>query len=740
MEMKYKIIVFILMQTFLIDVSINASAQLQKNVKSDTLISNCLSEINSDSIRSFIQELQDMGTRYYMANNRREVAFWIMNKFLSFGYSNAYIDSFQIDIYGPVMQYNVIATLNGITNPDIFYVIGGHYDNVSNQGSMLLAPGADDNASGVAATIEIARVLKKINYQSVTSIRFIAFSCEEAGRLGSTDYAKKARIENKDIRMMINCDMISNAPTLGQWTVNLVKYDNSACVTAIAKYIALNYTSLLVNETFNSNSASDSYSFYDYGFQTLFLQEFELSDYYHSNSDTIENCNMPYCAEITKLACGILLQQSIHPMVKNLQTAQKGNDIKVTWNKSKESNVIGYNIYKSLNPADGFLQINSTTLGLNDTIYIDPAPTPFIYYYYSVKNVDELLTEGEIYQFDSAMVLKMNQGILIVDDTQNELLSPLDSTVDDFYDSLLYLYHPHQYDAIVSGPISFLELGKYSTVIWHTDKSTIYSKFFLSKNEIKRYLMSGGNLLLTTDNFTYANDHVLRYSKKYYTGSLAYDYLQCDSMYKNNTSLFFKARSLSSGYPSMEIDTLKTPATNNHHLLLIESIYKCNDASYIYSYDTQYDSTSAQGNMKGLPIGYEYMGNDYKLIVLGFPLWYMYFDQAKTFMNYVMENVFNESIYVPEVNANIGSNVLFPCYPNPFSTTTTIRYYLSESDKVNLAIYDITGKLITELVNKSQSLGNNTVILNSEKLNNGVYFCTLKTNRSSETIKLVLIR
>ncbi|MBI5540438.1 MAG: M28 family peptidase [Bacteroidia bacterium] len=733
--MKNIILIFVIFNLFLIKIS--ASDINNKTMHTETIISNCLSEINADSIRSTMLALENMGTRYYLANNRKAVAVWIRSKFQSYGYNNAYIDSFEVtNSLGTTMQYNVVATLEGTTNPEIFYAVGAHHDCSSNSTPLLLAPGADDNASGTAATLEIARILKKTNFHSVSSIRFITFALEEGGLRGSEFYALKARKTNQDLRMLINCDMISNAQTPAPWTIHLQKYDNSAWVSSLAKYIILNYTLLQIHEVMYNSNQSDSYSFFSYHFPTIFLEELEFSNFYHSNADTVGNCNVLYCAEITKVACGMLLQQSLHPEVVNVQAVIKNNYVKVLWNKSKETNVIGYNVYKSLNPASGFTKLNSAPINNNDTIFIDPSPTPLIQSYYSVVTLDSGLVEGEIFNYDSVMKLPLNQGILIVDDSKNEYLNPIDSVVDSFYDSLFSAYTIHKYDIEASGALKLSDIGNYSTVIFYGGWFTQNSPNL--QNVLKYYLKSGGNLLITVNRFHQLSDW--NNSNVFYPNSICYDFLKCDSFYVDNNSCFFKANPLSSGYPTMQIDTLKTPTLNNHHLRLIEALYKQNDANYIYSYDTKFDSSSVQGSMKGMPIGIEYIGNDYKLIELSFALWYMNFNDAKAFINYTMQNVFNETSSVPETNANIGNNVLFNCYPNPFSSTTTIKYYLSESDNVNLAIYDITGKLVSELVNKPQSFGAYTYTFNSEKLNNGIYFCKLKTTKYSETTKMVLLK
>ena len=160
-----------------------------KNNSIDSIIQRCISEINQDSIKATMQYLQDFGTRFSLAPNRKEVASWIQNKFISMGY-NTVLDSFELITHCTLsfchdtntyttMQYNVVATKQGSVNPDKEYIIGGHYDSYSTNNPMIFAPGADDDASGVAAAIEIARVMKKINYNSESTIKFIAFAAEE---------------------------------------------------------------------------------------------------------------------------------------------------------------------------------------------------------------------------------------------------------------------------------------------------------------------------------------------------------------------------------------------------------------------------------------------------------------------------------------------------------------------------------------------------------------------------------
>lgn len=215
---------------------------------------------------------------------------------------------------------------------------------------MITAPGADDNASGTAAAIEVARVMKKNKYIPAFTTQFVAFAAEELmlspGGCGSCYFASQAKAAGRKILMMLNNDMISYTASPGNWKVKIQPYDNSGWVSNLAFYIARNYTLLSAQEGY-LNSWSDSHPFYDEGFCAVYFEESEFSPFYHRDSDSVANYNMAYCAEVAKISCGMMLYQSMHPNVKKLHAVQAGNTIRISWNKNRESNVAGYNVYRS---------------------------------------------------------------------------------------------------------------------------------------------------------------------------------------------------------------------------------------------------------------------------------------------------------------------------------------------------------------------------------------------------------
>lgn len=281
--------------------------------------------IHPDTMANAILGLQNHITRFALAPNRREVADWIRQQLIRYGYSNARLDSFYLSNlqwpfnsgnYYSQWHYNVIAELPGAEQPDSVYILGGHHDAILypyNMGDpFLFAPGADDNASGTVAALEVARVFKLHQYQPKHTIRFVTFAAEEFGLYGSKYYAQKARNANERIQMMINNDMIATCQdSATSWKANLLGYTNSENVLQLSKQAVEQYTTLNGYSSSLSNSTgSDSRSFFDQGYQTIFLFEYQFSPFYHSPNDVLSNCNMRYMAEMVKISCAMLMMQN----------------------------------------------------------------------------------------------------------------------------------------------------------------------------------------------------------------------------------------------------------------------------------------------------------------------------------------------------------------------------------------------------------------------------------------------
>lgn len=106
-------------------------------------------------------------------------------------------------------QPSVILKIQGSSNKDI--ILGGHVDsiNTDDEGVHSKAPGADDNASGIAVLTEIIRLLVENSYNSVHNIYFMAYAAEEVGLRGSMEIAEKFREKKHDVIGSLQFDMVN---------------------------------------------------------------------------------------------------------------------------------------------------------------------------------------------------------------------------------------------------------------------------------------------------------------------------------------------------------------------------------------------------------------------------------------------------------------------------------------------------------------------------------------------------
>ncbi len=280
----------------------------------DVFTQDMCKEISRDSLKKTVEWLENMGSRFALKDDHRQIALAIKNKFIRYGYANAEIDSFYMEVkyagdFYKTWQYNVVATLEGNKYPDSVCILGAHYDSYCKDSDIFkIAPGANDNASGVAATLEIARVLKAKGFKNQKTIKFVAFAAEELGLFGSSDFAEKQFSKKAKISMMINNDMIANwSQNLTDMCVNINNYANSQDLLKKAQEAAKLYTNLKTNNDNTYNKYSDSYSFYRQGYKALFFISNANDESYHTTADVSAYCNFDFCREVAKLSCAMLM-------------------------------------------------------------------------------------------------------------------------------------------------------------------------------------------------------------------------------------------------------------------------------------------------------------------------------------------------------------------------------------------------------------------------------------------------
>jgi carboxypeptidase Q len=178
----------------------------------------------------------------------------------------------------PVEVYNTVADLRGSEKPDEMVILGGHLD------SWDLATGSTDDGTGAMAVLEAARALAKLDMKPKRTIRFVLFSGEEEGLIGSKEYVKA----HKEELSKISGVLIHDTGTGRVLTLGL--HDNYQARAKVDQVIAPLGDLKLLEPTMRRTYGEDSYSFAEVGVPGFWCEQ-ALAEYrltHHSQSDTFD--------------------------------------------------------------------------------------------------------------------------------------------------------------------------------------------------------------------------------------------------------------------------------------------------------------------------------------------------------------------------------------------------------------------------------------------------------------------
>jgi len=268
----------------------------------DPAIQEKVDQLSYDSLYIKLQQFESLGIKEIGTQNLEDTRDWIINFYQLNGYSNIKIDSFNI---GQNQVSNIIVTKPGTVYPDTYLIVDGHYDTYN-------GPGVNDNGTGTAILLETAKILK--NIETEYSIKFIHFTAEEVGLVGSTHYVENVVIpEEMDIRLVFNIDEVggvagetNNTVTCerDEWTPIGNNAASAAFTDTLANLTAL-YSSL--STTISFAYGSDYVPFMNNNYVVTGLYETNESPYPHSIYDSLSNLDPDYVFEITKASLAATL-------------------------------------------------------------------------------------------------------------------------------------------------------------------------------------------------------------------------------------------------------------------------------------------------------------------------------------------------------------------------------------------------------------------------------------------------
>ncbi|MFQ6104827.1 MAG: M28 family peptidase, partial [Candidatus Glassbacteria bacterium] len=259
-----------------------------------------IEQIVDETAEVYIQNLTSFGPRVTGTPACDNAGDYIYDEFADMGLDVRY-HSWS---YGGYSGNNIEATLQGESpSSDSIFVVCGHYDSVSG------SPGADDNGSGTAAAMVCAEVMSQYAFNH--TVRFVAFSGEEQGLLGSHVYVQEAYNNGDNIVAALNADMIGYAESEYDRThVKLYHDDASYWIVDFTDNVAQEYNEYINLDVVPSGFSwgSDHVSFWDFGYDAVFYHEWHFNPYYHSSGDVIGNMDLTYEKRVCRLIMATLAE------------------------------------------------------------------------------------------------------------------------------------------------------------------------------------------------------------------------------------------------------------------------------------------------------------------------------------------------------------------------------------------------------------------------------------------------
>lgn len=343
-----------------------------------------IAQIDSNRIRQNVQLLEGIRHRTTGAAHLQLVRDSLLSRFQHYGLETR-IHQFP---YNNDTGENIIGRKVSANNDTRVFIVDGHYDTVDD------SPGADDNGSGLAAILEILRVLAPLELTS--TVEFIAFDLEEQGLLGSEAFVPAGIQEDEKIAGVFNLDMIgyySDQPqsqtvpqgfdiffpdlyaelvandfranfiiSTGNTHSNTLLLLLDSMATQYVPDLLIGNISVPGNGTIITDSRrSDHAAFWDAGYKALHLSDGAetRNPYYHGPNDTLGTLNFTFIRNIAQAVAAALLHLS-PPAHSDIEVVQVVGDPASSIVETGENQC---EIVVSPNPSNGFFKIATANCG-----------------------------------------------------------------------------------------------------------------------------------------------------------------------------------------------------------------------------------------------------------------------------------------------------------------------------------------------------------------------------------------
>lgn len=271
--------------------SLAALARPSYVIDNQALVTPVLSQMQASNIATTITELSSFTNRFYTTTGGSDASNWLKQKWAGMATGRADIAVTQFAHSG-YNQKSVILTITGTDNPSEVIVLGGHLDStIGNTGETSRAPGADDDASGIASMTEVLRSMIANGYKPRRTIKMIGYAAEEVGLRGSQAIAQNFKANNVNVVGVMQLDMTNYKGSANDIYI-YTDYTDSAQNTFVGNLITTYQPSLTIGYDKCGYGCSDHASWTAQGyyasmpFEASFTQD---NPYIHTVNDTFAN-------------------------------------------------------------------------------------------------------------------------------------------------------------------------------------------------------------------------------------------------------------------------------------------------------------------------------------------------------------------------------------------------------------------------------------------------------------------
>jgi bacterial leucyl aminopeptidase len=295
-----------------IDDSFTADTQtrlVDYTIDNQTNVNPMLAEVQEPQIRQTITDLSAFPNRRYNQTSGLNSANWIKDRWtaMTAGRSDIAVEFFTHPA-ATSPQPSVIMTITGTTTPNEVVVLGGHQDSINGSGATLNAPGADDDASGIASLTEVIRILVAKNFRPQRTIKFMAYAAEEVGLRGSAAIALDYQTRAVNVVGVMQLDMTNYKGSAAD-IVLITDRTNAAQNQFLRTLIAAYQPTITTIDNTCGYACSDHASWTTRGYAASMPFEARISPvednpFIHTANDTLDKSgnNANHAVKFTKLA------------------------------------------------------------------------------------------------------------------------------------------------------------------------------------------------------------------------------------------------------------------------------------------------------------------------------------------------------------------------------------------------------------------------------------------------------